>query len=461
MRMIDQHIKSNRLLQLLVAISMALVVLAYVYATFFLHSLHLQTNALISSGVMIACLVLHLLVAKRSYWSPSFIFIFIYCLFHFGLVVMIALNLASDIHLGMWARDYQFNQAILLVSLGLASYVIGVVLSGVILGAEHIERAFDADDGLQGVVVWIGFGLVLVSVATWFAMAVYYGGWQILTSPYLTFLSVTEGSGIWFFYFPLGVGLIFLVAAEPAKLRTTGFGIFVVFAMVAFPLGLRGEVLFPMAAAAAMLGMKGRPFSLPVALLVLVLLLSLIAFIRVVRDDGLSGFEYTATQLRPADALTEMGGSIRPVVEILKWHEAGEGYLYGQSYLAPFDRLLVYFIPGWSRLPADEDQRLLNVVIQKRVGPIGFSIVAEAFKNGGMYGVIIVMGLLGMLFGSFDNLHFSRMAQIVLGLSMFPLLGHIRNAFTQVPFQWLLGFLVLAIAVTLARIRCQPIKDLA
>ena len=55
----------------------------------------------------------------------------------------------------------------------------------------------------------------------------------------------------------------------------------------------------------------------------------------------------------------------------------GDPLLWGASYWGPIDRNLTYIVPGWTRLPAEDDPRLLNVVIQDRVGPVGFSPIAE------------------------------------------------------------------------------------
>ena len=44
----------------------------------------------------------------------------------------------------------------------------------------------------------------------------------------------------------------------------------------------------------------------------------------------------------------------------------------------------------------------MSVVIAERAGPIGFSIVAEAYHNFASEGVVVVLLVVGFLFGRID-----------------------------------------------------------
>jgi hypothetical protein len=141
---------------------------------------------------------------------------------------------------------------------------------------------------------------------------------------------------------------------------------------------------------------------------------------------------------------------------VIRWAERDEPFLYGLSYWAPFDRALVYVLPGWTRPPANEDDRLLNVVVQKRVGPIGFSVIAEAYRNFAVPGVVVVMFLTGFLLGRFDRWPATPIGKAFAGIILFPMLIQIRNAFTQVPMQVMGGLAVLAVVVLASKISGLP-----
>jgi hypothetical protein len=137
-----------------------------------------------------------------------------------------------------------------------------------------------------------------------------------------------------------------------------------------------------------------------------------------------------------------MGSSIRPVVEVVSWVKSGEEHIYGQSYWAPIDRLMVYFVPNWTRPPVQDDDRLLNVLIQQRAGPIGFSPIAEAYWNFGKYGVAFIMFLTGVLLAWIDAWSPTQTNRLIAGFILFPLLIQVRNAFVFVPVNIIIGLLI-------------------
>jgi hypothetical protein len=78
----------------------------------------------------------------------------------------------------------------------------------------------------------------------------------------------------------------------------------------------------------------------------------------------------------------------------------------------------------------------------ERVGPIGFSPVAESYYNWGVPGVIAVMMFMGWIvaFLAVDPPSFLR--QALMASIYVPLLNHIRNSFAPVLAQALVGMVV-------------------
>ena len=85
-----------------------------------------------------------------------------------------------------------------------------------------------------------------------------------------------------------------------------------------------------------------------------------------------------------------------------------------------------------------------------RVGAIGFSPVAEAYRNFGPLGVVAVLALLGALMGAIDTIRDRRTAVLTLAILYVPLLVNVRNSFVSVPAHCAAG---LALILALAAIR--------
>ena len=166
----------------------------------------------------------------------------------------------------------------------------------------------------------------------------------------------------------------------------------------------------------------------------------------IVKNARISGDYSAVDSINPLNAVAEMGSSLRAVQEVIKWRKSGDELLLGASYWAPFERQLALFIPGLHRMSALDDPRLLNVVVQERAGPIGFSPIAEAYYNFGEKGVLLVFFVIGMIMAHFDNQPVRLKYDLLLGVSLVPLFIMIRNSFTHVPVQIVIG-MVIALAV--------------
>ncbi len=174
------------------------------------------------------------------------------------------------------------------------------------------------------------------------------------------------------------------------------FGIFALFAL---PLGLRGEVLFTTLGALVVRARRGFRPSARATIVGALILLVLISAIREVRQVGIGSVQTIVVGGGLFDGVTELGSTLRPVVEVLDWETPSDNGQSGATYWAPVDRFLCTIQLVRDCVPASDDDRLMNVVVSDRLGPIGFSPIAQAYENFREIGIIFVMGAIGFLVG--------------------------------------------------------------
>ena len=104
--------------------------------------------------------------------------------------------------------------------------------------------------------------------------------------------------------------------------------------------------------------------------------------------------------------------------------------------------------------------RIMNILVTERVGPIGFSPVAEAYRNFGPVGVVLVLGLLGAALAGIDAIANRELAVLAIATLYVPLLINVRNSFVSVPLQCGVGVLfVLGLRIVrhvADSVRCTP-----
>lgn len=93
--------------------------------------------------------------------------------------------------------------------------------------------------------------------------------------------------------------------------------------------------------------------------------------------------------------------------------------------------------------------------MQEKAGPIGFSPVAEAYLNFGEKGVLMVMFLFGALMAYFDSQPSKVRYDILVGVSLVPVFIMIRNSFTHVPVQVILGLVIAYLVMFAASTRLR------
>jgi hypothetical protein len=166
--------------------------------------------------------------------------------------------------------------------------------------------------------------------------------------------------------------------------------------------------------------------------------------------ENRSQVEWTAVS--PLETFTELGSTLHAATAYVDWIESGDPHLLGGSYWAPIDRqIVVRFVPGRTRIHAEDDPRLPGRDMSQRVGAVGHSATGEAYYNFGIAGPVVFFGGVGMLFGWIER-HARKHAYLTAGagLAMGVFFFNIRGHFLSVPAEIATGSAALVACYFLA-----------
>lgn len=405
-----------------------------------------------SVGLWVITAVVLISNLPRSYTSISFIYFLCFSVFHVGLVFATTFNVVTDTALQSYASSWFYTEtsefAIKLANIGISAYALSVLI---FCRKSSVVSQNTISDGSFNRLTHIGGGMLIISVAVFgtlmYATEAY--------SDYGAYLDVMHNSPVvtqimsWLFVF-ISLSIVLVASCYEMKSARIYIVVFVVWGLFAFRLGLRGEVMFPTMVGLCLVARRRRVFN--AASFVAVLLIFLVAT-GIVKNSRMGGNIANITYINPLNAVAEMGGSLRSVYETVRWRENGDDFILGQSYWAPFERQLALIVPGIDRPPAAQDDRLLNVVIQSRAGPYGYSPIAEAYRNFGVFGVAAIMFLMGTFLSQLDRLPATTKNNIYIGAVLVPLFIHIRNNFGPVPVQIFVSVSVCWAVIALAKVR--------
>jgi len=374
--------------------------------------------------------------ARTRFWSPASLFFIVLSLFHVGLALFWIFGIdpgfvRPDDYI--WYQGDAGIEALTIVSVGLAAYVLGFVFFIAIRRTADQTLESFAHSSRAAQFSSVGAVLTIVGVIVWFFVGYSVGGVSIFFDSYANWLSQTGSSGILpLAYGAIGLGLGLTVIAPARRLGKAALLFFGVYAVVAFFLGLRGDVLFPLAVAVSVIAFRRRMPSTAVALGSTVGVLLLISAVKTIRQIGVAANAFNWTSADPLSAIGEMGQTLRVVAVVSQWHAQGEHYELGATYTVSIARLFEQLFEPQSRLPAASDFRLMNSEIMAREGPIGGSVVAEAYHNFAIPGVVVVLLIIGIVFAAMSNMRLTAARVAVYVCVGYALFGHIRNSFVPV-----------------------------
>lgn len=444
---------------LLENVALVLMLIAILVFRDELEAASLVTACRITTAIMIVTTATVIRAAPRGMWSPSAVFFIIVVLFHGGLVAAYGLGHEAESDFEstrLWLYRPSTLTALWLTNLACLGYAIGARIGTrwrpPRRGAAAVNVNLDQVIGVAGVILTIG------ALGTWFLVVLARGGPGLLVSSYENFLTQTQGSVLPTADRMTDYGMVFIAASTWTRGHKIAVAFYVVWALFAFPLGLRGEVLFPASAALALMAARRIPMRASRATLLALALLAAIAMIRDLRQVGVKDVGTANLSVNPLDGLVEMGSSLRPVSEVVFWHQMGDPFDNGATYWAPIDRAMVYVIPGWTRPPIFEDHRVMNVLTMERAGPIGFSVVAEAYRNFAAPGAFFVLLLVGLALSRVDRWPGSLVHQCAGGVILTGFLIHVRNSFVPLPSHFAIGFILIGVLILIARARAERMR---
>ena len=228
-------------------------------------------------------------------------------------------------------------------------------------------------------------------------------------------------------FFPQFISFSFLILISKKEYFYKSWMVFLVWALFAFSLGIRGPVLFPLSLSLAVLV---SVYKYKITMTKFFLILIVLCFSITYKFFSRSDISFEIWDINPLMAFQEMGSSLRPVNEVNYWLDTGiYKYQYGLTYIAPIERAFIGVFPLYEIPIGIEDTRLMNVAITKNAGPYGFSILAESYINFGFIGVSLLAILISFILRKID-LVMSKITEypfyILLLLAIF---FHIRQAF--------------------------------
>lgn len=409
--------------------------------------------AVIAAIVFGAALLSISVRAPSGLWSAPSVVLVVIGVFHLGLVPFWitgsdpGLHRLSDVG---WYYGPIGALSLGLVSLGVAAFALGAHIVFALYDPLPVVPQFDGDSRAAALISSAGAVIVVVAVVLWFSLAIQRGGAGVFFGGYLQFREIMSGSLLGVLYQPIGIGVALLVMGRLRGVALLGASAFAAWAVVGFFVGLRGEVLHPLLAALVMLGMR-RPLVRPITAAVgSLLLLSLIHLVQQVRVQGISSAAAAGVSVNPLGGLAELGYTLRVVAVSVRWHVVdGEPFAGGTTYTVAVARVIEAVLAPASRPLAEFDARLFNQLILSREGPIGGSIIGEAYHNGGALAVVIALMVAGGAAAWVCSSTRSPWHAAAGVAVLIPLMYHVRNAFVPV-IPWTLAALSLVAALYLA-----------
>ena len=201
--------------------------------------------------------------------------------------------------------------------------------------------------------------------------------------------------------------------------------------------GNRGEVFYPILTALGVLIIRGIKLKWGTVILFIFTLFFLIPLIKINRQ--VQSFSFNEININWFSSLVEIGYTLRPFGYVYDWIRNGETLSLGYSYLAPIQNIFSKFIPGLSPV----DYKIEGFGFRYRLEGMGFNVMAEAYYNGAIVGMIIIIMILVFVLTKFS--HFGRFTTLSIGAAVTSvLINNIRNAFSFVP-----GYILIILLISI------------
>jgi hypothetical protein len=382
--------------------------------------------------------------------APSMLYLLALIAFHLGLLVPWACGLAEEPAWLAMAAPAGVGRALLAVMLAIVCYELGLIAGW--------QRARVAAASLRprprahrGASAFHSGGLIVAVLAATAASV------NLLSIGVGRFLSTAYGYEIYasadsrllqtalFWLLPVAA-LLALAGARPGREARRALALLAAAALVLLWAGDRGGGV-ALAAAAAVIWTYGQG-PVPRRLVVMgafavLIVIPTIGTIRQLPRSAVTLDEVrtAAAAASPLAALTEMGGSVRPLIETMERVPAESPYRLGGSYAQASLRVvpnlgLTTASTEWSDPESLPPNHWITYLVAPwtyaAYGGIGFSAVAEPYLNFGVAGIAAYFLGLGVLLGRLDRALAAAPARRLLALAavvLMPLLLTARNDF--------------------------------
>lgn len=380
--------------------------------------------------------------------SPSKIYGSVLWTFNFGLVAQWVVGVPFS---PKWLRQIDWLNdadsalaAVYVMAIAVAAFAVGVQLGRVLASNRGPVPGTDSYTTNRGLAT-IGVLSMYVALASWLFLATSALGLRFLLASYEEYLFATEST-------PMGIPLTLLIASaallgasykDPRS--KTAFKVFLVWAIAAFLIGLRGEALFPL-----LTYLAARSLWAPVFLRFRVVVLVAVGAMAGVaatwiRSTGIGDLDWDRLDLNPLLAVAEMGGSSFVTYFIYGIHEDGYPFLGLSQVLLPF--VVVARRLGLAQNFPYEEVSLNYLISNSFTGSgRGGSVTAEAYHGSGYLGVVVVLGLIGVVLTVMTRLDKTPITVAWTGFVAGTLLAGVRNSSENV-LVYVLIMLLLMFAV--------------
>jgi hypothetical protein len=424
--------------------------------------------ALATAGLLAAIVGWNVRRVQVPVTAPSMLFLAALAVFHLGMVVPIALGLADP---PLWLQSADpllVGRAVACVALAVAAYELGCLIGWGQLGRRRrarpagspaappraagtpvATRAAAAPTPARGRSALYSGGLLVAAGAT---AAIALNVWSIGVG---RFFSASYGYALYaatdsrllltaLYWLLPAAALVTLVGARPGRETRPALALLALVAALLLWAGDRGGAVSFMAAAlvvwTATRGPLPRQLVVPGAL-VLLLLMPMVATLRQLPRNGLDlgKIAAAAAEASPLAALTEMGGSMRTLVETMRLVPEVSDYRLGSSYVDAALRVipnvgLAKAAHEWSDPASLPPNHWVTYMVAPwayaSFGGLGFSAIAEPYLNFGVLGVAGYFLALGALLGWLDLALARRPSRRFLAVTavvFMPLLVTVRN----------------------------------
>lgn len=433
-----------------------------------------RSAALAAGAMQLVCTWSCLRLLRLDALSPVMIYLYLFGVFHLGLVVPWALGVHQR-PLPYWMEVNRLSPALTLVILALAAYQVGAGLAVWRWPARRTNASGGPTRYSNAVLYHCGLGIVVLGLLVFCWGLRTLGLERLLQLNYFETYALTRRFDPRFFITSLTlvpIGLYLAAAAAPWRRIPVVVAVGSVWGACILFLGFRGYALVPAVAVLAVLSKRGARPSKAICVLGAAALLTVIPIVRAMRDSRLAerSFAQALEAAGPAAAIEEMGGSLRPLVHTLRFMET-EPLRWGRTYWQALKATVPNLSLAWQGgtyvsledLPPNHwVTRQAAPQLYRHFGGLGFSAVAEPYMNFGASGVALCFLALGaglVWAYRFDAARPTRLAlwAVVLG----PLLWTTRNDFHAFFRPAILGIVSVyaarVIADSLTAVRGEPV----